>query len=952
MTCRPLAGFVASLMLVTAPLVFADDVPTVGSVTQNNGLLKNGYLIVKTPDILRVERSAPVPPDPQRAIAHYDRVIALDGADPQIRAEAMRRAAYLRVKLADRDDSDGGPDLAALHQAVAIYQSLLREYPDDAANDLAVYQLARAEQLLGDNDAAIASLRDLGHRYPASTLAADARFRAAELLYARSRYAEAEPLYQAVLAQGNDTPYFAPAQYKLAWSLYLQDRYDEAAGAFIAILDADLPAGSTSDDSKLALATVDRRASEFASDALRVTGLSFAELGGGPAMNRYFDAHGEPRFATLLYRSLGEALLAQRRYTDAAKVYSAFIDRHPQDKHDPDFQQRAIAALEAGGFDQPALAAKKTYVQRYSPGASYWAGAAPPADVVVSLRDDLDTLGRLDQARAQTLPIGDAARSDAFLAAADWYRQRLALDPPDAPSVDIAMLLADALYDGGRTQEAADAYLHVAYDRANPRAAEAAYAAVQAYQRLAHEVPARSRPAALQQSIAASARLATQFPRHPRRTAVRTRSAQDLYEIHQDQQALALAQDTLDHDGDVTPAQRQELLSVVADAHYAQQDFAGAEAAYVALLHVLPASAEQRAPASEHLAAAIYRQGEVARDAGDLRAAAQAFQRVGTLVPDAAIRSKSDYDASAALIGLKDWSAAERQLETFRSRYPGNELLADADKKLAYVYEQDGKPDRAADAYARIARRDGEAIDIRRDAAWQAAQLYDRAQLSMAAVRAYEYCLDDQLAEPIDRGLQAQRRLADLARDTLRNNDDYRRWLQAIVQTDAQAGNARSPLSRQMAAQASLEIGQQDARLARQIALTAPVERSLPKRRQAIELAISSLMRAAQSGDANVTTAATYEIGSVYRDFGSALLASERPATLRDQALEQYQILLEEQADPFQEKAIAAYAVNVARVPQGIWNDWILRSARSLTELAPGQYGKNELHDDRYDSLQ
>ncbi|NGY03416.1 tetratricopeptide repeat protein [Solimonas terrae] len=946
--------FAVALLLALSmalPLAHADDVPTVGSVTRNNGMQKNGYLIVKTPDILRVEISPPVTPDLQRAIRHYDQVIALDAADPQIRAEAMRRAAYLRIKLADRDADAGGPDTAALREAVAIYQRLLREQADDPANDLAVYQLARAQQLLGDNDAAIASLRELGQRYPDSTLVGDARFRAAELLYARSRYAEAEPLYEAVLAQGKDGPYFAPAQYKLGWTLYLQAQYADAAKVFIAILDADLPPGATADDPQLALTSVNRRSAEFAGDALRVTGLSFAELGGGPAMNRYFEAQGEPRFSTLLYRALGEALLEQRRYTDSAQVYESFIDRHPQDPHDPDFQQAAIAALDAGGFDEPAMAATRRYVQRYSPGTPYWGSVAPPATVVAHLRDHLDLLGRVEQSRAQQAAVGDPARTAGFLAAADWYRQRLALDPADAPSPVTAMHYADALYDGGRTADAAEAYLHVAYDRPSPQAAEAAYAAVQAYQRLAQEVAAPARPAALQQSVAASQRLAAQFPHHAQRTAVQTRAAGDLYELHQDAQAMALAQDALDHDNDITPGQRLELLTVVADAHYAQEDYAGAETAYVALLRQSPEPAA-RTQASEHLAVSIYRQGEKARDAGDLRGAAQTFQRVGALVPDATIRSKADYDATAALMALKDWPAAERALEDFRSRHPADALAGDVDKKLAYAYEQDGKPGNAADVYARIARRDDQSPDIRRDAAWQAAQLYDRAQLAAAAVRAYEFCLDDAVTQPLDRGMQARRRLADLTRDTLHDSAASRHWLEAIVAADAQAGSARSALSQQMAAQASLEIGQQDAEAARLLALSAPVAHSLPKRKQAVESALDSLMRAAQSNDAEITTAATYEIGSVYQDFGRALLDSERPGKLQGDALEQYQILLEEQADPFEEKAIAAYAVNLARVHQGIWNDWTRRSANSLTELAPARYGKNEIHDDHYESLQ
>ncbi|WP_051277807.1 tetratricopeptide repeat protein [Solimonas flava] len=933
-----------ALLCLTAALpARADEPPTVGSVTRNNGLQENGRFIVRTPGILRVETSAPVAPDAVRAIAHYDRLIALDGVDPALRAEAMRRAAYLRVRRFDQ----GQADAAELQQAIALYRRLLAEHPQDPANDLALYQLARAEQIAGDSEAAITALRRLGAEHPQSTLVADARFRAAELLYLARRYDEAEPLYAAVVAQGSGTPYFVPARGKYGWTLYQQGRYEAALPVLLAILDSDLPPG-TLEDPKTALAAVDRRKGDFAADALNLAGRSFAALGGGAAMNAYFAQRGDPRFSTLLYAALGGALLEQRRYHDAARVYAAFIERHPQHRLAPDFQQRVIAAYEGGGFAEPTIVAQEVYVERYSPGAPYWNGAAPPAAVLDALRADLDDLGRWHQARAQRLPASEAAaRQAGFLAAAEWYRRRLALEAPGETAAAIAMLRADALYDGGRTREAAQAYEQVAYERPNARSAEAAYAAVQAWQRLGTELPPAQRPEALRASIAATQRFADAYAEHPQWSAALTRGAQDLYEIGDEAQAVAVAQRTLTA-GRATPAQRVELYGVVAAAQFAQRDYAQAETAYVALLRESALPAEARSAASEQLAAAVYRQGEAARAGGDLRGAARHFQRVGALVPDARIRATAEYDAAAALMGLQDWHAAAAALETFRSRYPQHALSAEADKKLAYAYEQDAQPAAAAEVYRRVAARDGETPALRRDAAWQAALLYDRAQQTAAAVQAYEACLDA-YPQPLERSLQARRRLADLARDAQDDEGRYRHWLQTLVAVDAGAAhNAQTAL---MAAQANLELGRLDAEAARRIALAAPIARNLTRRQQASETAIAALLRAAGSDDAEITTAATYEIGAVYRDFGSALLDSERPAKLQGDALEQYQILLEEQADPFEQKSIEAHAANLQRARQGLWNEWIRRSAASLTELAPARYGKHELREDRYEAL-
>ena len=129
-----------------------------------------------------------------------------------------------------------------------------------------------------------------------------------------------------------------------------------------------------------------------------------------------------------------------------------------------------------------------------------------------------------------------------------------------------------------------------------------------------------------------------------------------------------------------------------------------------------------------------------------------------------------------------------------------------------------------------------------------------------------------------------------------------------------------------------------------------PVE-TIAARKAAIEAAVGTLERAAAHGYAEITSAATYELASVYADFGRALMQSERPTQLQGDALEQYAILLEEQAFPFEEKAIRAHEINLSRLRQGIWNDAIDASVAALGELSPAKYGKQEQREATYDEL-
>lgn len=924
----------------------SDESGTVGSVAEDNGLKKDGWMRVKTTSILRIELSDEVPASIQTAIEHYDRILALPIVDPALRAEAMRRTAYLRVQRAD----GGEFDAREVRRAISIYQQLLKEVPNDAGNDRTLYQLARAYQLVNETDNSIAQLQDLGRRFPNSPMTGDGVFRVAELLYSRERYAEAETNYRTVLNLGKDTPYFQAAEYKYGWSIYQQGHYPQALPVFLGILDRELPQGDVADPVH-AFDNVSRSRVEVAQDSLRVASLSFAALGGGRALNDYFAKSGEPRYSTLLYNSVGGRLLEKQRYTDAAGVYTAFVERHPNSERAPDFQTQVIAAYKQGGFNDLVLQAKENYANRYAPGSAYWSGTPKP-EVLAQVRTHMDDIAHHYQAFAQSTPSNDTAkRRERFLTAANWYQRTIELFPNDTQVADLNLLYADALYDGGQTQLAAQQYANTAYNRPGfAKAPEAAYASVQAYQRLATETPGAGHDAALRESVAASLKLADSFARHPQWSTALTRASQDLYMLKDHDQAISVATRVLKSSQPLSNQLRQQNLAVVADSQFAKQQYPEAEVAYVDLLKVMPADAPERAVAIDQLAASVYKQGEKARDAGDLNTAATTFLRVGKVAPQSAIRVNADYDAASAYYELKNWAAAETVLEDFRTRHPQHPLAADVDKRLAAAYEKDNKPRQSADAYTRVARRPSESVDTRREAAWAAATLYDGSKQPAMSSQAYEFYLAT-FNPPLDRGMQARRRIADISRDDLHDMARYERYLNEIVVADRNAGSARNDTSKLMAAQASLEIGRGQAQKARQLALVQPLEKSLAQRKAATDAAVASLASAATYGYADVTTAATYELGSVYRDFGKAILDSARPANLKGEPLAEYQLLLEEQANPFEEKAIETYEANLGRMKQGLWNDWIHKSATALVELAPAKYGKHDQRETIYDSL-
>lgn len=916
-------------------------------------------------NVLPIIKSEQIAIDPGKAAENYREILKL-APDDNTKHESMRRLADLQVQIEDAKGIDGDSE-KALRDSVKLYNDLLYSRPDDKENARVFYQLARAYQGLGEPDAAIETLEKLTRRHPDSELAGDAHFRRAELLFSRRRYAEAEVEYKTVMDLKDGTPFFEPAQYKFGWARYKQSNYEGALEVFVAILDRELPQGELF-EVKPALDAVDPRKSDLARDAVRVMSLSLAAMGGGKAANDYLAAKGDPRFYPLIYTALGELLLEKRRYTDSAEAYAAFTERYPKHRHAPDFQSKVIAAYSEGGFNDLVVREKERYATVYDPAAPYWGGQTVRADVLKELRKHYEDLGKHYFAKAQaggklepaaasaqttsTLPpIIRYKDKDGFLTAGRWYRRVLEVFPEDRQRAEMNFMLGESLLNGGKTLDGANELMRTAYDYPPPnnRVNEAAYGAVLAYQQHARDVPPAERPAALRLAIEASLKMADKLVAHPEVYPVLTRTAEDLFELKEYELVVGVAGRVINASRPVDYLLRRTAWSVTGDSQFALKKYDLAELAFSEELKLTPKNSPAYAETTEQLAAAIYKQGEAARDAGDLRKAAEQFLRVAKVTPTAKIRSTAEYDGATMLIKLEDWPAAVAVLEGFRKSFPSHALEADVDKKLAVAYQKDNKPVQAAQVYLRIAQRLSETPEVRREAGWLSATLFDQGKDINGAAGAYEFYVVN-FPRPLDRAMDARQRLADVAKD--RGDTVNRlRWLREIIAADESAGAERSDKSKAMGATAALDVGRLSAIDMKALRLTAPVEKSLPRKRQAMEAAIQALSKAANYGYAEITTAATYELGLIYQDFAKSLMDSERPKKLSELELEQYNTLLEEQAFPFEEKAIQTFETNLKRISQGVYDEWIAKSYKALAQIAPAKYGKREKGEDSYATL-
>jgi TolA-binding protein len=895
------------------------------------------------------KREVKVNPDPpsdvktQQAIEQYRRFLEMESQNEKMRAEAMRRLGDLQVEDESARTAEGAFGGLGVDEAVQLYEGLLKSYPNYERNDVVMYQLARAYEAKGQLEKSLTVLDQLVATYPRSQWLVESQFRRGEILFSLGRYREAESAYVAVTTPGADTGFFEQGLYKLGWSFFKQSLGEESVSAFMRLLDRVL----VRDGQLRPRDSLSRPERELTSDALRAMAISFSDLEGPATLDATLAQRGDPPYAHLVYEALGDFYLEKERYLDAAVAFEAFAKRRPDDRYAPSLQMRTIDAYQKGRLASLVIEAKQAFVERYAFGSAFWRErtVSDAPEVAAQLKSNQKDLAEYYYALAQK-----DKKPENYASAARWYRAMLDSFPQDPEAPANRFTLGEVLFESGRFAEAAKEYETAAYDYpAHPKSSAAGYAALVSYQK--HEPTLQGQPKAVwhQQGIESALMFATSFPEHPESARVQTKADEELFALNDFERVIEVSTMILERNPPVDRKLARTATTLLAHSLFDRGRFGEAEAAYVKVQGFLPANDADRANIEERIAASIYKQAEAKRVAGDSTGAVDDFLRVATLAPNSKARSNAEYDAAGILLQNKEWERAAQVLETFRRNYPNHELVPDATRSLAVAYLELGRGTQAAAELERVAARDQEPVEVRRAALWQAAELYDKAGSPTNAARLYASYVK-QYPSPLDPAMDARQKLADMAK--AQNDAKVRsQWLDEIIRADKSAGAARTDRSKYLAAKATIETADAPVALFSSIKLTAPLNKSLKTKREAMEKTLAVYGQALDYGVAEVTTQATFGMAELYRQLGADLMASERPKNLDEEAKEQYDVLLEEQAFPFEEKAIELHETNAQRTGDGIYDQWVQRSFDVLAKLKPARYAKTEISEDYVPTL-
>jgi tetratricopeptide (TPR) repeat protein len=873
--------------------------------------------------------------DREKAIAAYRRFLEQYPQSPRRDVIGRRLADLLVESAADMQATEYTTGLSAAlpvgdsvrkryEDAITIYTRLLARHPTDQSTPELLYQLSRAYEETGQTQLAIATVDQLlaGDPHGQQRLYADAQFRRGELLFADGAYQQAAKAYSAVVELGETVSNYEQALYKLGWSYFKEERYDAALATFFSLLDRKLTAGS---DPESQLKTLSRAEQEQLADVFRAVSMSFSYQSGVQSVDRYFRRHGRRGYENQVYLGLADFYVSHDQVSEAAETWLALAQDAPLNPQAPRLYMRAIEQYRQAGFRQRVVEAETAFARRYGMHSEFWKQHDPQAyaDVLEELQSSLIDLAQYHHARAQ-----QEKRAADYREAEQWYRTYLEGFPDTKRTGEMNFRLAELLYEQGQYRKAIEEYERTASFRGDhSHKADAGKAVLHAYAEYLKRAGSARRGELAGPAIDSAVRFALAYPDDPESPAILAQAGADLLEGKAYQQAVGVSKQFLEHEPAMSPALRQTAWSLLAQAEYGAGDYQAAEHAYGRAIELTRREDPRRLALGKGRAAAIYKQAEQRQAQGDRSEAAALYLRAADAAPDSSIQPKAQYDAATSLLAIEAWHDAIRTLEQFRADHPEHPLQEKATQKLAYAYDRSDRKLKAAAEYRKLGEGQLEA-GVRREAWMRAAELYHQAGQDREAIQTLEAYLS-RFPKPADAAVDAMRQLADLE---LANGNAVRRrhWLDKIVKLDRKAGNAQTQVA---AAHATLELAEDRLLAFRSIRLVKPLKKSLATKLREMKQALKVYEAAIGYGVAPVTSAAKYNIASMYEELSQELRASERPADLGAEALAQYELLLEQQAAPFEQQAIQIYASNVRQAGGQEIDRWVEKSRQRLNVL-------------------
>ncbi|PKF63479.1 hypothetical protein CW745_01115 [Psychromonas sp. psych-6C06] len=850
------------------------------------------------------------------------------------RSEALNRLANIEFKLSEKlltesEDEKVASQLAEqkLNRVIELLETSLQDYPDARHNDVSLYQLAKAYDQKGEYEKTHKALQQLANKYPKSKFYLEAQFRLAEYEFTKRNYRLSEDKYTEIIVSKKNNVFYEKALYKRGWSRFKQQFYLEAADDFVRVINLN---------SFAEYEQLNNGQQNLFNEYFRALALSFSYLGGAEQLNIYLEGSEYADDDYYIYRSLSAVFFKQQQYNDAAASLSSFIKYNPNSKHAPLAALKMIEIWKEAGFIDKRSEAFNHFYQTYHPDSAYWKSQSPINKKIY----EQSTLALKSQILTETATYHkqyqQSKKQEDFLYAQRWYNNYLRYFKSYARQDNIYFLLASLYGQQGDDSNAVKYYQLAAYDEQTIINKEAAYQTIL----LASELHKSStnpsdKKAWLSKLIDYAMLYAQQYPTDKNTLTVIAFVSDTAYANQAYKQAIALSEL-------VVSGKKSTLInginSTKANAYFHDKQFVVAESTYLDLANTKSLNSKQRNAALEGLSLSIFYQAEQAKDANQIDEAIGHYARIIDVAPNTEAASSGLYDAIALSIEHEKWLPAIDYIKQFRKRYPKHKFTTDVTKKLSVAYLNSKQNVAAAKELEKLSSNE-DSIEYKMASLLKAAQLYQENNETTAAIRSYEKYVKN-YSKPFNVYQESLYQLTLLTLDK-KNQKKSLYWQQQILNADKKTpSNLKTARTNYIASNAAIALARQQNQIFSSIRLIQPLRKHLTRKKKTMRASVNFYAKASSYGLEETVTEATFAIAKIYNDFSQALLKSEVPKHLDEDEKEEYMFLLEDQAFPFEEKAIEFHEINLLYSADGLNDKWIRHSLTALQKLFPLRYNR------------
>ena len=875
----------------------------------------------------------------RQAYADYLKNADVD-ADDNSRISALTRLAELEFSYSNKllqekvstdiSDSDSLTNRLyeeRLNKTIELLATSLKDYPDAKNNDSLLYQIAKAYDRNGKRRKSIDALSSLVERYPESRFYIEAQFRIGEDAFSSRDYSAAEYAYTEVIVAPGNRIFYEKSLFKRGWSRFKQQYYTDAIDDFFqSVRHHEFDA--------FEMLTEPER-NQF-DEYFRAIGLSFSYLGGQDPLYEYFKHQRDFILTYPAYSMVSEIYLKQERYSDAVKIHRQFIRHYPQSDNLPYSNLKIIEIWKDSGFVQKVYQAIEGFYLEYNPSSQYWKNQNENSRVNRAIRRALKEYVVLMTGYYHSRYQKFAEDAD-YKSAIRWYRRYLQHYSAYAQNDEIYFLYAELLAQKNKLTQAFEFYRLAAYDNDLIVHKDAAYASIIVSNKLLTDNESDSRY--LNEHISYALKYALQYSADQRTQQLILHAAELSFRSKQFKTTIELADLKLAND-----ASDVYIAGLKAASYFNLDDYIESESIYRQILETKQLTPGQRSEYADRLALSVYKQGETAQKNNETLQAIQHYSRISAIAPQSEISVTGLYDAIALSMQHRQWGGAISKIKRFQTLYPGSKYQVDISKKLSIAYLASDQGLKAAQQFEKLSTIGDDAV-TQAAALWKAATLYREKGKTDDAIRSYEeYAARNK--KPYPQYLEAMKKLTELyaEKGSIKRRD---RWREKIIDADNEAlNNVKTDRTKFITSTSYLNLARDEKARFETIELSLPLKSSLRKKKASMQQTIRMYGKASVNRIYEIVTESTFSIAQIYKVFSESLLKSDRPGKLTDEQLDQYEILLEDQAFPFEDKAIEFFEINLSRIGEGLYDDWIKKSFEALMTLYPARYSRKPKQDD------